>query len=50
MDMEDIVALHVSLVNLAIKCYSDELGYVDKALGYCNDLVEKKGISRLHIH
>ena len=42
MEVEDIIALNVSLVNLAIKCYSDHIDYVDKALGYCNELLTKK--------
>ena len=43
MELEDIVALHVSLVNLGIKCYSDKIDYIDKALQYCADLLDKKG-------
>lgn len=46
MEVEDIVALHVSLVNLAIKCYTENLGYVDKALSYCCDLLQNKNMSR----
>lgn len=45
MEMEDIIALHVSLVNLAIKCYSENLGYVDKALEYCSDVFNQKNIT-----
>jgi vacuolar protein sorting-associated protein 35 len=47
MELDDIFALHVSLINLAIKCYSDELGYVDKALGYCTELLNQKDIKQV---
>lgn len=32
MPLEDTVSLQVSLVNLAQKCYPDEIGYVDTVL------------------
>ena len=32
MPPEDIVALQVALVNLALKCYPDRIDYVDKVL------------------
>ena len=39
MELEDIVALHVSLINLAIKCYPSRIDFIDKALGHCHTLV-----------
>ena len=45
MELEDIVALHVSLVNLAIKCYPSRIDYIDKALGYCHTLVQNRKAS-----
>ena len=47
MEVEDILALNVSLINLAIKCYVDESSYVDKALAYCTEIMEKKGVISL---
>lgn len=46
MESEDIVALYVSLVNLAIKCYADELDYVDTVLKSTEDILVKKGLTR----
>ena len=46
METEDIVALYVSLVNLAIKCYSDELNYVDDVLKSTKEILTKKDMSR----
>ena len=32
MAVQDIVALHTTVLNLAVKCYIDRLDYVDKVL------------------
>ena len=45
MAIEDTLALNVSLINLAIKCYIEQIEYVDKALEYCVDMLAKKDIS-----
>ena len=50
MEIEDILALNVSLINLAIKCYVDESSYVDKAMEYCTDIMGKRGVSALVYH
>lgn len=47
MEVEDILALNVSLVNLAIKCYIEEIDYVDKAFEYCRGILEKKDVTML---
>jgi vacuolar protein sorting-associated protein 35 len=38
MPPEDIVALQVALVNLALKCYPDRVDYVDKVLEYTMEI------------
>ena len=42
MDLDDSISLYLSLINLAIRCYPEQTGYVDSALQYCVNLVEKK--------
>ena len=32
MPIQDIVALHTTVLNLAVKCYTKRLDYVDKVL------------------
>ena len=32
MPVQDIVALHTTVLNLAVKCYPDRLDYVDRVL------------------
>lgn len=32
MPVQDIVALHTTVLNLAIKCYPDRIDFVDKTL------------------
>ena len=32
MPVQDIVALHATLLNMAIKCYKDRVDFVDKVL------------------
>ena len=43
---EDVVALQVSLVNLALKVYPDHIEYVDKVLHYTADIFHQKDIPR----
>lgn len=43
---EDVVALQVSLVNLALKVYPDHIEYVDKVLHYTADIFHQKDIAR----
>ena len=38
MPPEDIIALQVALVNLALKCYPDRVDYVDKVLEYTMEI------------
>jgi vacuolar protein sorting-associated protein 35 len=49
MPPEDIVALQVSLVNLAHKCYLDRVDYVDKVLLTTSQIFQKLNIDRLTI-
>ena len=46
MPMEDTVSLQVSLVNLAQKCYSDQIDYVDKVLGNTLEVFQKFNIEK----
>ncbi len=32
MPVHDVVALHTALLNLAVKCYTENMEYVDKVL------------------
>lgn len=41
MPTEDIVALQVSLINLALKCYQDRVDYIDKVLETTASIFEK---------
>ena len=45
MPTEDIVALQVSLVNLALKCYPDRVDYVDKVLQYTLEIFSKLNLA-----
>ncbi|XP_055952097.1 vacuolar protein sorting-associated protein 35-like [Argiope bruennichi] len=47
MPSEDTVALQVSLINLALKCYPDRVDYVDKVLETTVNIFEKCGIKRV---
>ena len=44
---EDIVALQVSLINLANKCYPDRVDYVDKVLGKTTEIFNKFNLERI---
>lgn len=46
MPMEDTVSLQVSLVNLAQKCYPDEIEYVDKVLQNTLEVFQKLNIDK----
>ena len=46
MATEDIVALQVSLINLALKCYPDRVDYVDKVLEYTEEIFSKLNLSQ----
>ena len=41
MPTEDVVALQVSLINLALKCYPDRVDYIDKVLETTVDIFSK---------
>ncbi|XP_015750716.1 PREDICTED: vacuolar protein sorting-associated protein 35-like [Acropora digitifera] len=47
MPTEDIVALQVSLINLALKCYPDKVDYVDKVLQYTSEIFSKLNLSHM---
>lgn len=47
MPPEDTVALQVSLVNLALKCYPDRVDYVDKVLQTTAEIFTKIGMERV---
>ncbi|XP_064466793.1 vacuolar protein sorting-associated protein 35-like [Ornithodoros turicata] len=47
MPPEDIVALQVSLIHLALKCYQDRVDYVNKVLQTTEEIFVKSGISRV---
>lgn len=44
MPAEDMISLQVSLVNLALKCYSDRTDYVDKVFESTNVVFQKLNI------
>lgn len=44
--MEDTVSLQVSLVNLAQKCYPDEIEYVDKVMQNTLEVFQKLNIDK----
>ena len=46
MPAEDIVALQVALVNLALKCYPDRLDYVDKVLETTEDIFNRLNLDQ----
>lgn len=43
---EDIIALQVSLINLALKVYPDHLEYVDKVLNYTAEILQQRDKAR----
>ena len=46
MPTEDVVALQVSLINLALKCYQDRVDYIDKVLNTTVEIFKKLGIEQ----
>lgn len=46
MPPEDIVALQVALVNLALKCYPDKVDYVDKVLETTEDIFNRHNLDQ----
>ena len=46
MPTEDIVALQVSLINLALKCYPERVDYVDKVLQYTSEIFSKLNLAQ----
>jgi vacuolar protein sorting-associated protein 35 len=40
MEVQDVLSLQVSLLNLSLKCYPDKLPYVDEVLGYCGQFLD----------
>lgn len=47
MPTENIVALQVSLINLALKCYPDRVDYVDKVLEYTEAIFSKINLAHI---
>jgi len=47
MPPEDIVALQVSLINLAHKCYPDRVDYVDKVLGKTGEIFSQINLEKI---
>ncbi|CAI2345792.1 unnamed protein product [Caenorhabditis sp. 36 PRJEB53466] len=47
MPLDDIVALHVSLVSLAVKCYPDRLDYANMTFLGLRQVIEEKGITEI---
>lgn len=45
MPLDDVVALYISLVNLALKCYPENIDYVDKALQCTWNIFSKRDAS-----
>ncbi len=46
MPPEDIVALQVALVNLALKCYPDKIDYVDKVLETTEEIFNRLNLDQ----
>ena len=46
MPVEDVIALQVSLVNLALNCYHERYDYVDKVLEYTGEIFSKKNLTQ----
>jgi len=47
MPPEDIVALQVALVNLALKCYPDRLDFADKVLETTEEIFNRLNLDQL---
>lgn len=46
MPPEDIVALQVALINLALKCYPDKVDFVDKVLETTEDIFNRLNLDQ----
>ena len=46
MPPEDIVALQVALINLALKCYPDRIDYVDKVLETTEEIFNRLNLDQ----
>ena len=46
MPPEDIVALQVALINLALKCYPDKVDYVDKVLETTEEIFNRLNLDQ----
>jgi vacuolar protein sorting-associated protein 35 len=49
MPPEDIVALQVALINLALKCYPDRIDYVDKVLETTEDIFHRLSLDHVEM-
>ena len=47
MQIHDIVALHTTVLNLAVKCYTDRLDYVDKVLEITETIFNSLNLDQL---
>lgn len=47
---EDMVALQVALVNLALKCYPDRIDYIDKVMLSSVEMFQRLGLEHLDYH
>ncbi|XP_018569132.1 vacuolar protein sorting-associated protein 35 [Anoplophora glabripennis] len=47
---EDMVALQVALVNLALKCYPDRIDYIDKVMLSSVEVLQRLGLEHLESH
>ncbi|CAI5441091.1 unnamed protein product [Caenorhabditis angaria] len=47
MPMEDVVSLHVSLVSLAVKCYSDRVEFANMSFLSLRNILEEKGVESI---
>ncbi|XP_060536542.1 vacuolar protein sorting-associated protein 35 [Cylas formicarius] len=47
---EDMVALQVALINLALKCYPDRIDYIDKVMLSSVEMFQRLGIEHLEYH
>lgn len=49
MPIQDIVALHAVVLNLAAKCYPDRIDYVDKVLEITENIFNNMNLDQLSI-
>jgi hypothetical protein len=46
MPLQDIVTLHATILNLAIKCYSDRIDFVDKVLEVTENILSNMNMDQ----